>query len=286
MEFFNSLLELARFKYSRHTIFKKVCARSIAELRRQANNAERRGDFEQALVLQREILGFQRGSPEPGLEIARLLVNLEQWEEAKAVVDELLARSGTHSLKPRTRAKVEELRADILWRSNQPSAAADGYQRCLGLGLNDSDRRALTLKLVGTTSEDPVEQSFIFQYLFEANTRSQYLWTAQQWAGHAPNDPLVRYLIGFQLSAARMPDQAIHHLTGPPGYLSHTELDEQRQILLARAFADIERFDAALEVWGRLVDATSSRTRLLAVEGIDRVHFARGQALQVQPPAP
>ena len=167
-----SRLELARFKYARNTIFKKVCARSIAELKRQADNAQRRGDYEQALSLQREILGFQKGTPEPGLEIARLLVDLERWDEAGQLVDELLARTGQRALKPRTRAVVEELRADILWRSDQADAAAEGYRRCLGWGLSDAERRSLTLKLFGTTTDDNDTRTFVFDYLFESDTRS------------------------------------------------------------------------------------------------------------------
>ena len=281
-----SRLELARFKYARNTIFKKVCARSIAELKRQADNAQRRGDYEQALSLQREILGFQKGTPEPGLEIARLLVDLERWDEAGQMVDELLARTGQRAHNPRTRAVVEEQRADILWRSDQADAAAEGHRRCLGWGLSDAERRSLTLKLFGTTTDDNDTRTFVFDYLFESDTRSQYLWTARSWAASTPDDPLVRYLLGYQLAAAKMPTAALEYLSGPPGTLSTPELDDQRQILLARALARIERFDDAQSVWERLLDARSSRTWLQAVEGVDRMRFARGEPLPTQQAAP
>ncbi len=282
----DSRLELARFKYSRNTIFKKVCARSIAELRRQSNNAERRGDHERALELQREILSFQKGTPEPGLEIARLLVELERWDEATAAADELLAREGPRALKPKTRAEVEELRADILWRAGRRADAAKGYENCLGWGLSDSERRTLGLKLRGTTTDDDVEGAFVFQYLFETTGRTSLLWTALQWQAAAPEDPLVRYLIGFQLSAAKLQAAAIPYLEGPPGTLASRELDEQRQILWARALQDAQRFDEALAVWIRLFNAHSSRVRLLAVEGADRVRYEMGQPLASHPRAP
>ncbi len=281
-----SRLELARFKYSRNTIFKKVCARSIAELKRRADNAKRRGDYTQALALQQEILGFQQGTPEPGLEIARLLVDLEQWEEAQQLVDELRNRTGRRALKPRTRAVVEQLRADILWQADQQDAAAEGYRRCLGWGLSDAERRTLTLKLFGTTTDDTDTRTFVFDYIFASDTRSQYLWTARNWAAHTPDDPLVRYLLGYQLTAARMPGEAIDYLAGPPGTLSTTELDEQRQILLARALSRTGQFDDARSVWEHLLNAHSSRTRLLAAEGVDRVRFAQGESLPTHTVAP
>ena len=62
-----------------------------------------------------------------------------------------------------------------------------------------------------------------------------------------------------------MPTAALEYLSGPPGTLSTPELDDQRQILLARALARIDRFGDAQSVWERLLDARSSRTRLQAV---------------------
>ena len=84
----------------------------------------------------------------------------------------------------------------------------------------------------------------------------------------------------------KMPTAALEYLSGPPGTLSTPELDDQRQILLARALARIERFDDAQSVWERLLDARSSRTRLQAVEGVDRMRFARGEPLPTQQAAP
>jgi len=282
----DSRLELARFKYSRRSIFGKVCARTIAELRRQARNAEGQGDYARALDLQTEIQGFQKNKPEPALDIARLLVKLERWDDATALLDALLARSGKSELKPKTRAEVEELRADILWRADRRAEAADAYSTCLGWGHSDGERRALQLKLLGTTTDDEEEGDLAFQYLFESSGRPRLLWSALQWEAYAPDDPMARYLVGFQLYSAGLPEDAIPYLQGPPATLSHTELDEQRQVLLARALARSDRPDESMAVWVRLLGAHSSRVRLLAVEGADRLRFDRNEPLQPHPKAP
>jgi len=281
-----SRLEMARFKYSRNSIFKKVCARTIAELRRQARNAESSGDYERAIDLQTDIHGFQKKSPDPGLEIARLLVKLEQWDDATALLDELLARSGKAALKPKTRAKVEELRADILWQADRRADAAQAYERCLGFGHSDSERRLLQLKLLGTTTEDHDEARFAFQYLFESKGRTRALWTARQWTDHAPADPLARYLLGLQLYSAGLSSEAVPYFQGAAGSLALNVLDEQRRVLLARALANTDALDEAHTVWTALLDADSSRVRLLAVEGLDRIRFARDEDLPAHPVAP
>lgn len=274
-----SRLEMARFRYSKRTIFKKVCARTIAELRRQARNAKGRGDFEGALDLQEQILGFQKGTPEPGLEIAHLLIRLQRYDDATALLDSLLAREGKRSLKPKVRAEVEEMRADILWRADRRAEAAEAYEGCLGWGLSDGERRRLALKLLGTTTDDATTSELAFQYLFESSGRPRQLWSAWSWLQHTPDDPMARYLMGFQLFQAGLADQAIPHLSGPPGTLAHVDLDEQRQLMLARALARVGRTDEAMAVWVRLFNATSSRVRLLAIEGADRLRFAQGQPL-------
>ncbi|HCH63791.1 MAG TPA: hypothetical protein DFR83_13380, partial [Deltaproteobacteria bacterium] len=61
---------------------------------------------------------------------------------------------------------------------------------------------------------------------------------------------------------------------------------EQRQILLARALSRTGQFDDARSVWEHLLNAHSSRTRLLAAEGVDRVRFAQGESLPTHTVAP
>jgi len=279
-------LEMARFRYSRRSIFGKVCARTLAELRRQARNADSQGDYERALSLQQEIQSFQPASSEPGLEMARLLVKLQRWDDAMTIVDELLARTGGRALRPRSRAEVEELRADILWQADRPEDAAEGYERCLGYGHTDAEQRKLQLKRMGSTTEDEDRADFAFHYLFESKGRTRTLWAAREWADHAPDDALARYLLGFQLFSAKLRTESIPHLAGPPGTLALPELDEQRQVFLATALAGEARYDEARAVWIRLLGAHSSRVRLLAVEGLDRIRFAQGQPLEAHPKAP
>lgn len=286
LEVDESRLEMARFKYSRRTIFKKTCARTIAELKRNADNARRRGDFEQALSLQNDVLSFQGGEPEPGLDVAKLLIRLERFDEATSVLDEMLSRSGKRHLKPKMRAQVEELRGDILWQAGEREAAASTYNECLGWGLSDGERRQLALKIKGSTTSDPAFSDRAYSYLFETKGRTRLVWATKAWVTASPDDPLARYLLGFQLSQGGLAAEAIPYLEGAPGLLVDTSLDEQRRLLLARALGRAERSDEAHAVWVQLLGARSSRVRLLAVEGIDRLRFERGETLSTPSQAP
>lgn len=283
-----SRLELARFKYSKRTIFKKTCARTVAELRRKARIANGQGDYERALELQRTIAGFQgkKKSDDASLDIARLLIRLDRTEEAIAMLDELLGRTGKRRLKPKTRAELLELRADQLWKAGEKSLAAEDYDACLGWGHNDADRRRLALKRLGSQTDDPELSDLAFRYLFRSGGRVRPVWTAEAWHDRDPDDPLGRYLLGFQLVQAGMTDEAIPYLEGAPGSLSIRSMDEQRRLLLARAYHRAGRFDEAQRVWTSLEVADSSRVRLLAAEGLDRLRFAQDLPLPARPPAP
>jgi len=84
-------LELARLRYAKGSIFHKTCARTLAELRRQAEAAEAQGDWARALQLRQEVKGHQNRDEEGDLNIAQLLVKLGRHEEALQLIDQLLA---------------------------------------------------------------------------------------------------------------------------------------------------------------------------------------------------
>lgn len=281
-----SRLEMAHFKYSKKSIFGKTCARTLAELRRQARNAEGRGDYATALDLQQQILGFQKKDAEPGVDIAKLLVQLERFDEATDILDEMLARTGKRALKPKTVAEVEELRGDILWQAGKHEAAMSAYQNCRGFGLDDGERRRLTLKQIGLDHADEPIGTQVFRYLFDSSGKTQMLWSALAWTEVAPDDPLPRYLVGFQLSQSGLTEESLPYLEGPAGLLADTDLDEQRRLLLAKAVQKNGDYDTAERLWSELTQASSSRVRLLAVEGIDRTRFAQHKALTRHPQAP
>ena len=282
-------LELAQLRYARGSIFQKTCARTLAELRRQAEGAEAQGDWAKALSLRQQISHHQGDDPQGQVEIAALLVALGRHDDAIALLDGLRGRDDASAspadptatppkLQPAMQARVEELRGDVLWRAGRLPEAAQAYGGCLGLGIDDADRRRVEVKTTATLSPDPQLAALLYAYMLDDTRRSAQLFVATELTRTRPAHPLGPYLLGLQLSAIHEHAEAIPRLEGPPGLLTEPSLDERRRELLADALWRTGQLDRAEAEWQQLLHARSSRTRALAREGIDRVRFHRTQA--------
>lgn len=300
-------LELAMLRYAKGSIFKKTCARTLAELRRQAEAAEAQGDWARALRLRQEVKHHQGRDEEGDLHIAQLLVKLDRHDEALQLIDALLAPSlptagdeaelpvegepeagpskgkgkrkgrGKRPLKLAMVAQLQELYGDILWQAGRAEPAAERYGQCLALGLEDADRRRVEVKTTATLSPDPLVQALLYTYMIDESRRAGQLYTASQLAHARPQDRLGAYLLGLQLSVIGAHAEAIPWLLGPPGTLHERVLDERRLILLAEGQLRVGQLDEAAATYAPLLEAHSSRTRAQAREGLDRVRFARGE---------
>jgi hypothetical protein len=278
-------LELARHRYRKGSIFKKPCARALAELRRKANDAEARGDWAKALALRREVLGHTRGDDddkEETVEIARLHVKLKQYDEALTIVEAILDHGGRRGKGPRPaeRARIEELQGDIYWRAGNPVAASDAYGGCLELGIDDGDRRRMELKTSATLSKDPVVTDLLFEYLLSERDRTHQLYIAMRLVDYNKEEPLWRYLVGLQLVNAGEPESAIPWLIGPRGTISIPTIDDRRIELLAQASLAVQDWEGSRRLFTELLESPSSRARAEALEGLDRVRFALGEPLR------
>lgn len=265
-------LEYARFRYSRGSIFQKVCARSIAELDRKADTAEARRDYEEARRLRDEILSHQPGKPDHALALARLHDKEGDTEAALAVLDELLARD---KLKAGMRAQVQELRGDIHWRAGEGAAALPDYAACLGTGVPESHRRRLLVKQHVLGAPEPLVEPLARRYMVERTSLATSLYLALKWRSATPADPLPRYLVGLQLLRAEEYGDAADALAGPPGTLADPILDEQRMAMATLALVRLGRFDEASAFIDVLADSPRSSKSVWAVEYRDRIAFLR-----------
>ena len=208
-------------------------------------------DFGRALELWEQIRAFNhtgKGRPEQGLE-AELLDRLERFDDALAILDGLLGREGKRRLRPARRAQVLELKGDISWRAGRTAEAADAYTRSLTLGVPDTTRRLLQVKLRAVEDPDVEVRGLARDYLLEDDGGRSALYKALTWANLRPGDPLPRYLVGVQLSSAQERAAALATLAGPPGLLPTPHLDEQRRLLpLAENAYELRRLDEA-DAW-------------------------------------
>ena len=130
------------------SIFYKVCAHEVAEVRREALSASGRGEWEEALAQWRRVRSFVVGDRGAILGEVRALFKLKRREELEAL---LTAELKTTDLPLKLR--LEEWRLDLRWLQGGEArdvgelrAIAKGYQALLTQLPERSTRRRVTIK--------------------------------------------------------------------------------------------------------------------------------------------
>ena len=276
-------LALAEFYYRRGSIFERVCARTIGELKRKAENAQRRGDTGRAVALWQEIVAFEPGGVGHRLSLADALAADQQQDAALALLDEVLAEDG---LSPAARAGAVEQQGDLRWRAGQPAAAALAYTEALSTALPAGTTRRLTAKSVAAADPRPEVVALAARYfLEEESNRATALYAALQWAELAPEAALPRYLAGLQLSQLGQWADALPWLLAAED-LPHPLLIEQRDLMLAQDQLLLWQLPEAQARYTAVLERadTSLRGRRQAEEGLERVAWRMRRP--IPPPTP
>ena len=268
-------LEFARVRYSRRSIFDRICARSIGELRRQADIASHRGEPTRSREIWEQIVAFEPGSASHRISLASALADEQDDAAALRLVEDLL----TWDLSPNRIAQVNEQKGNLLWRADRHSEAAAAYTASLTAGLSDAAQRRLQVKQVTAAASDSPAAELARHYLLDGPVRSDALYTLMRWSELAPADPLPRYLVGLTLARMNKPGEAARWLDtaalatdeAPAPELPTEQLELQRRIMLADALrlsGDTVRADA---LYTELSSASSHRIVRLAELGRQRV---------------
>lgn len=191
-------LELARYFYDRQSIFQKVCARTIGDLRLRAVERARAHDARAARALMAEILSYDPDNVDYRVEQAELLLALGDGDAAVKLLRGLLEGE----LDAAQEARVRALLGDALWRVGDTAAAAARYRECLDGALPVASRRLLEVKHVVLQGDQHAEP-FAYHYLLEPTVGDDIrLFFPAEWARQHPDDPHADYLIGRRLWAA------------------------------------------------------------------------------------
>lgn len=267
--------ELAAYLYRRGSIFDRVCARTIGELSRKASVAAGQGDTARARELWDEIAALEPGNPSHRLMLARAQDDDGDPEAAAETLAVLLGQD----LSPAQRASALELLGDLRWKLGTTASASDTYDEALAVTLPESSRRRLVVKRHGATAPSHVE-AVARRYMLGDLDRAEAVYAAQRWAELAPDDPMPAYLVGRLLYAMEDFPEAVRWLSRASG-LSDQTLQEERALLLARARYLSGDLAGARAGFSSLRRASSSRVRVSAQDGLDRVAWKKAQ-----PPAP
>lgn len=264
-------LERARYIYDRKSIFQKVCARTIAELRVAAQRSSRAGDRRAARELYERILAFDPDNPRYRIDYARFLYSMAEYDDARAALEHILAMELDVAMK----AEVLALLGDLLWVSGNPTGAAARYEECLDAGLPVSSERLLRVKSIALR-RSPQEAELARMYLVDDVDDTIRMFFPTLWVDDHPDEPLADYLVGRRLWGGAEWSWAEPYLRRslevPAGVLR----DEATLMLVQTLFFQ-EKLDAAAallrgwsttdghyeilkEEWGRRVDWSSRNT--------------------------
>ncbi len=268
-------LENAKFRYDRNSIFQKVCARKVADLRVQASELSNRGRTDEAIEIYKKIDAFDPKNLSYKIGFARFLSRVKRDNEALALIEKI----GLEKLSRSQKAQIDELIGDLNWRADEIENAKRAYRQCLGRGL--SLGRARNIEVKSKTLEKRKNLRDIgFHYLVSNKYNDISLYFPVQWVRENPDDPLARYLLARRLWSGRYWSKAIEEAKEAQGKLNSLRLeDENRRVLLESYFflGEIEKASAIADILSRSV---INHYKIMGLEWKDRIRFKEGNTLK------
>ena len=272
-------LDITRYRYEKESIFGRVCARTIAELKRRAAERAERGDVAAARALYGEIIGYDPLATRHRISFASLMLRAEENDEALDVLDQLIEERGAE-LAPAQRAQIDEMRGDLLWRQGQIEPARERYAACLDVGVLNDARRLLLAKRGALAPERAAHHDLARRYLLDDLTDSIALYYPTRWRAERPDDALVAYMLGRRLWGARRWEFALEPLKLAQRELPEGLLKDEALSMLGQTLMHLERYEEAEGAFEQLASSEWSRLRLLSEEWRARVTWKRAGGLK------
>lgn len=267
-------IALAKLRYTRPSIFGKVCARAQAQLRERAWAAYAAGALPEGIkLLEQVVANDSTGASQDQIGLIELLTQARRFEQATSKLEQLLR---DESLTPTQRAQLVELRADMAWLKGQLADARADYSRCLELGVPDTTRRMLSVKR-DALERQPRERDLARAYLLERLDAQIALAFPLMWSNQAPDDALAAYLTGRGLYNGRRWSEALPYLERAQAGLIDPVLAQESALLVAVTLTHLRELDKAQERFTMLAALEDRRISALAREWLDRVAFIRRQ---------
>ncbi len=269
-------LDITRYRYERPSIFGKVCARTIAELKRQASEHASSGDIAAAQAIYDVIVGHDPHNVSHRISRAKLLFQAEENAAALEVLDAMIAEREA-ALVPAQLAQINELRGDLLWRQGEHQAAARMYASCLDVGVLDDARRLLLAKRDTLDDERSNYHEMMRRYLLEDLGDPVALYYPTLWRARSPSDPLAAYMIGRRLWSARRWEFAREHLEFAASELPEGLLRAEATSMLGQAYMHLGELQKAEQTFAKLAFVEWSRLQTESDEWLRRTRWKRAR---------
>jgi tetratricopeptide (TPR) repeat protein len=268
-------MELARYLYDRASIFDKVCARQIGEMKRVAGIAASEGNVGQVRQTYEKILDFAPLNINHRIAFAQALMQAREDDRAVEQVERML--DDEHP--PAVRAQLLHLRGDLAWRSDDLEQAEAAYRECLDLGVPHDAQRLLEVKLDALQRPEEAGRSLAFDYLLGRVPASVSLYLPMKWHHLHTEDALAAYLVGRRLWAEQQWERALPYLEQAAAGLDGGVLADEAQRMLGRTHYFLGDLDQADEVFDTLSTSTHPSYRASAHEWLDRIAWRRGNRI-------
>jgi tetratricopeptide (TPR) repeat protein len=201
--------ELARERFDRQGVFMRVCPLEIPRLEAEAGRQAAAGDLEAALATARRVVGFVPGEPRKRIAVVALLAKQGQPDAAAAEAKEVLAMGGAATA---TRAYVQELVADALWRAGRLDEALAAYRPAVALAQSEDRERTVAVKIA--ILERREREPILGPYLLGGGAGDDAIDYLTGALADLPGDPLALYLLGRRLGQRERHAEAAQVLSG------------------------------------------------------------------------
>jgi len=263
----------AKFQYDRPSIFEKICARTVAELRRQAEEHGRLGERESGIAAWQTILGFDPENIRYRLEFAEFLISVDLLDQAETQLNQAMSRD-TNAVE---KAVALELLGDVMWRRGDAEHAQTNYRTCMESGVSSDRLRMLQVKSLAL-ERAPAVARIAFEYLLDGDN-DLGAYGPSKWVAAAADDPLGHYLLGRRLHSAERYDDAIIEIQASLTGLPEGVLADEARFLLTSAYYFVGNLDAA-ELALRPLTGAPEPYATLATEWSHRIAWARRNRLE------
>lgn len=188
------LLDAARLRYERPSVFRRICAHEIAALRAEAGRQLASGRTTRAAEALQQIRSHLPGDPAALVQTARLRMQQDRPEEAVRILEELLRRE---DLGRARKARIGDRLGDVLVHLDRKAEARVLFGKLLAAHLGDASDRMAVCKLEALTQGAPGKR--VLEFLRKGEADAAALLDLREAAAAAPGWGTVWYLLGRQL---------------------------------------------------------------------------------------
>jgi tetratricopeptide (TPR) repeat protein len=224
-----SVVEAARLRFARKSIFKRVCAHEMAALRAEVHRHLSRKEFAQAASLTEEMLTHLPEDPSALELLATIRNRQKKTDEAIEILGQLMGRD---DLGRARKARIGGRLGNLFAVRGRTSEASEQYQRLLDAHLDDGTDRLALVKLESLKRDEHGKR--IIDFLERGSADGPALLQLRDITIDLPGWSTAWYLLGRQLYNQRRYEQALPYLerAGDTG-LAHPALAMENLKLLA-----------------------------------------------------